>query len=155
MCWVHPHLCGEGHTAVSKALIGPRDQIMRSGSRHFGTYVTVRMIVTFLIDPSMIEVSCDWFVRFIHNSWRHPVTRPTIWSHTTIKFKILPTVVIGLSMIRPHPMMWARKGNAEINGYRYSRNMFTPHSCNSCCIAYSFLRSKKKSFHIECVYTTL
>jgi hypothetical protein len=39
-------------TAVSKALIGPCDQIIRSGSRHFGHYVKVRMIATFPIGPS-------------------------------------------------------------------------------------------------------
>ena len=55
-------------TAVSKALIGPRDQIIRSGSRHFGHYVKVRMIATFLIGPSMVEVCCDWFVRSLTTS---------------------------------------------------------------------------------------
>ena len=50
-------------TVVSKALIGPRDQIIRSGSRQFGNYVKVRMIATFLIGPSTVEVCCDWFVR--------------------------------------------------------------------------------------------
>ena len=34
-------------TAVSMALIGPCDQIIRSGSCHFGNYAKVRMIVTF------------------------------------------------------------------------------------------------------------
>ena len=38
-------------TAVSKALIGPCDQIVRSGSCHFGHYVKDRMIATFLIGP--------------------------------------------------------------------------------------------------------
>ena len=51
-------------TAVSKALIGPCDQIMRTGSRHFCYYVKVRMIATFLIGPSMVEVCCDCFGRF-------------------------------------------------------------------------------------------
>ena len=55
-------------TAVSKALIGPCDQIIRSGSRHFGHYVKVRMIATFLIGPSMVDVCCDWFVRFTQNA---------------------------------------------------------------------------------------
>ena len=36
-------------TAVSKALIGPRDQIIRSGSRHFGHYVNVRMRLFLLV----------------------------------------------------------------------------------------------------------
>ena len=62
-------------TAVSKALIGPRDQIMRSGSRHFGHFVKVRMIPTFLIGPSMIHVCCDWFVRTPDDNrlcdWQH------------------------------------------------------------------------------------
>ena len=55
-------------TAVSKVLIGPCDQIIGSGSRHFGHYVKVRMTAIFLIgDPSMVDVCCDWFVRFTHN----------------------------------------------------------------------------------------
>ena len=64
-------------TTVSKALIGSCDQILRSGSRHFGHYVKVRMIATFLIGPSTVDVCCDWFVRFNQNPWRHPVMRPT------------------------------------------------------------------------------
>ena len=54
-------------TAVSKALIGSRDPIIRSGSRHFSHYVKGRMIATFLIGPSTVEVCYDWFVRFTHN----------------------------------------------------------------------------------------
>jgi len=54
-------------TAVWKALIGPCDQIIRPGSRHFGHYVKVRMFATFLIVPSIVVVCCDWFVRFTHN----------------------------------------------------------------------------------------
>ena len=46
-------------TAVSKALTGPRDQIIRSGNRHFGHYVKGRMIATFLIGPFTVEVCCD------------------------------------------------------------------------------------------------
>ena len=64
-------------TVVSKAVIGPCDQIMRSGSRHFGRYVKVRMLATFLIGPSMIDECCDWFMRFTQNPLRHPVMRPT------------------------------------------------------------------------------
>ena len=59
-------------TAVSKALIDPCDQIIRSGSRHFCHYVKVRMITTFLIGPSMVDVCCDWFVRFT----QQPLTTP-------------------------------------------------------------------------------
>ena len=50
-------------TAVSKALTGPCDQIIRSRSRHFGHYVKVKMLATFLIGPSMVDVCCNWFVR--------------------------------------------------------------------------------------------
>ena len=46
-------------TAVSKALTGPPDQIIRSGNRHFGHYVKGRMIATFLIGPFTVEVCCD------------------------------------------------------------------------------------------------
>ena len=49
-------------TAISKALTGPRDQIIRSGSRHFGHYDKGRMIATFLIGPS--TVCCGWFMCF-------------------------------------------------------------------------------------------
>ena len=38
-------------TAVSKVLIGPRDQVIKSGSRHFDHDVKVRMVATFLIGP--------------------------------------------------------------------------------------------------------
>ena len=55
-------------TAVSKALIGPRDQIIKSGSRHFANYVKVRIIATFLTGPLTVEVCCDWFVRSLTTS---------------------------------------------------------------------------------------
>ena len=54
-------------TAVSNALIGPCDQIIRSGSRNFGYDVKIRMFATFLIGPSMVDGPCDWFVRFSQN----------------------------------------------------------------------------------------
>ena len=55
-------------TVASKALIGPRDQIIRYGSRHFGHYLKGRMIATFLIGPFTVEVCCDWFVRSLTTS---------------------------------------------------------------------------------------
>jgi hypothetical protein len=88
-------------TAVSKALIGQCDQIIRSGSRHFGHYVKDIMIATFLIGSSMVEVYCDWFVRFTQNPWRHPVMRPTLWSIQITNVKM------------------SDKRDARINGYRY------------------------------------
>ena len=85
-------------TTVSKALIGPCDQILRSGSRHFGHYVKVRMIVTFLIAPSMVDVSCDWFVRFTQNpddirSCDLCVNDPEVVAMTYLPVAIIPVAV--------------------------------------------------------------
>ena len=64
----HPHLNNQGHSCLEGShWSGPRDQIIRSGSRHFGHYVKDRMIANFLIGPSTVEVCCDWFVRFTQN----------------------------------------------------------------------------------------
>ena len=91
-------------TAVSKALIGPCDQIITSESRHFGHYVKVRMIVTFLIGPSMVDV-----LQLTRAFYSEPLTTSGYatdkMNHSNYQGQYPSDCFSLVRVIHPHPVM--------------------------------------------------